>query len=234
MDGIKDDDNKRFVEEAGVKNLWSDARDNLEARQALNQNYAELTNSKAATLDGSTTIFADTKKMDVTVENPIDNTQKIDLGLEQRPQTKLTLHKDINSFKVTLSLSLIHIYYVTQRKTLDTTWPQIKNSRTDDLKNSINAGTINMTAFTNQMVVNLNDNGTNVKNVDFGIEKRPETKIELTKTINKIKITLSNGTVLMERGGDSLPVVPQYFMDEELIDVYKRQILDSYKKHLLI
>lgn len=126
--------------------------------------------------------------------------------------------------------------YVTQRKTLDTTWQQIKNSKTDDLKNSINTGTINMTAFTNQMVVNLNDNGTNVKNVDFGIEKRPETKIELTKTINKIKITLSNGTVLMERGGDSLPVVPQYFMDEELMQgatveiEYKFTIINQSEK----
>ena len=126
--------------------------------------------------------------------------------------------------------------YVNQRKTLDNTWQQIKNNKTDDLKNQINAGNIKMTAFTNQMVVNLNDNGVNVKNVDFGIEKRPETRIEITKTINKVKITLSNGTVLMERGGSSLPVVPQYFMDEELMQgatveiQYKFTVINNSEK----
>ena len=44
-----------------------------------------------------------------------------------------------------------------------------------------------------------------IQNIDFGLEKRPETKIELNKEIAGIKITLASGEVIIDTEKRSNP-----------------------------
>ena len=73
----------------------------------------------------------------------------------------------------------------------------------------------------------LKDLGYNIQNIDFGLEERPETKLELTKEITDIKITLASGeTIINTAAGMSQNVnwVANQRQKEEGYD-YKRDNL---------
>lgn len=94
---------------------YSDAIDNWETRQAIDNSTKELTKEKLEKLDKNIKITSTTPVMDIKVERQTNNfssgidavkfeVQNVDFGIAERARQQLLLEKNIAAFKITTSL----------------------------------------------------------------------------------------------------------------------------------
>lgn len=130
---IYDEDRYKETDWYKDENRYSDAKDDWERRQTVNQNFEELTNQKSELLkikaesitseneavlkqlEELTKMFAETKTMRMEIEYARTETNygqvndmkyevnNIDFGIIERPHTELNLEKNVTHIKVTTS-----------------------------------------------------------------------------------------------------------------------------------
>lgn len=96
---------------------------------------------------------------------------------------------------------------IVRRQTLNQTWAEMDNQKAKQMQAEIQAGRMTMDAYTNKIDVTVKNPVNDTRNIDLGIEERPKTEIQLYKEIAGIKITLSNGTVLIDTANGVIPGV---------------------------